>query len=83
MPPSDGGGRLERNLAEMPAEENWDSYGAHPTTQAAKDAVLAFHVCPTNRGGIVLSWKGEDVYVEFGPDGECRCVSWEASDGPA
>lgn len=72
-------GRIEKRLDELPTEGNWDTYGARGVTDEAKAAVGAFTICPTSKGGVTITWKDEAVYVEFGPDGECMGVSWEAS----
>lgn len=71
-------GKLEKRLSEMPTEEDWDSYGGRSTTDEAKQAVLAFGLVPNNRGGVQLHWKDEEVYVEFGPDGEVCGIGWES-----
>lgn len=69
---------FEDRLTEMPTEENWDSYGGHPTTEAAKRTARMLAPVPTSNGGIGLIWHcaGADVEIEIGPDGDFTMVSW-------
>ena len=53
-----------------PMEENWDGYGASPTTA---DAIAKFNelvAVPSNDGGIIIESDGKlDLIVTITPDG--------------
>jgi hypothetical protein len=68
-----------RRLAEMPTEKDWDSYGAEPTTEAAKDTAAAMTLVPVNDGGVQfeLHAGGAEIAIEVGADGTVTSVFWE------
>lgn len=59
-------------------KENWDSYHADAVTDAALNATLALGlslmVSPTNDGGVQISFAGESLAFEVGPDGRVNNV---------
>jgi hypothetical protein len=50
-----------------PTEENWDSYMAAPTTEAALHVVRALAIVPTVGGGVQfeLHINGHEIEIEF------------------
>lgn len=76
--------RLNR-IATDCAEEGWDSYSARPVTPeaiaAVKQLLASTWVVPTNRGGIQISFGGDElVSIVVGPSGEFDSFWLEASD---
>jgi len=64
------------------AEENWDSYGAHKTTEAAISTAELVSAAwgPGNDGGLVLEYispNGRELIVDVGPTGEIVSVNFE------
>ena len=58
-----------------PAKENWDSYGALPTTPEAIAAIDGMTWAPRNDGGVSL--EGTDLEISFGPDGKLKAIWFE------
>ena len=69
-------------LAEMPTEHDWDSYGAHPTTEAALDTAYAIEPVPTVNGGIQVEVhrRGFDLEIEIAPDGGIEGICFTRRD---
>jgi hypothetical protein len=70
-----------RRLAEMPTEEDWNSYGAKSTTDAAKETAAALTLVPTIDGGVQfeLHAGGSELEIEVDSDGVVCSVFWERS----
>lgn len=55
----------------LPTEPDWDSYGALPPTQEARNTLDALWVVPMNNGGVQIELHvgGKDIELEINPDG--------------
>ena len=61
-------------------QENWDSYGAGPTTTDAVITARAFanSWVPCNEGLMLdLSLNGQNLSIDIGPDGKIAGVSFD------
>ena len=60
-----------------PTEQNWDGYGAVPTTEIAMIAAETISFVPTVIGGFQIEFYGEETYVEveISPQGEIKEMS--------
>ena len=64
-------------LPDMPTEDNWDSYGGIPITEAAKNMAGNIHFIPKSDGGILIDLNMEEVLIDIDENGLITCVCWD------
>ena len=62
---------------EMPAEDNWGSYGALPISPSAIKKAQMIRFIPLNFGGVLIDINDEEVTIEVSAEGEIQTVCWD------
>ena len=66
----------EEIMDAMPKEANWDSYGAEPITEEAKNTARNLQITPARNGGIVIYLYAGGVEIEIDIESNGQVMSF-------